>query len=86
MNRALLQMLPGSESGVSFVSLERAEREGLCPSSRLPFTLRILAECALRRAADPSSLSLYGLDGRRRAGVIEFHRPACCFRTSPACR
>jgi aconitate hydratase len=70
---ALLQTLPGREPGVFFVSLERAEREGLCPSSRLPFTLRILAECALRNAADPGSLELRRLDGRPRNGVLEFH-------------
>jgi aconitate hydratase len=69
----LLDTLPGSERGVFYVSLERAERDGLCPSSRLPFTLKILAECALRHAADPASLDLRHLDRRPRAGTIEFH-------------
>ncbi len=69
---ALLRTLPG-EPGVSFVSLEHAESEGLCPSSRLPFTLRILAECALRHTTDPASLSLRGLADRPRTGIIEFH-------------
>ena len=68
----LLDTLPGTQ-GVSFVSLERAEKLGLCPSSRLPFTLRILAECTLRHAADPSLLDLAFLDRRPRAGVIEFY-------------
>jgi aconitate hydratase A / 2-methylisocitrate dehydratase len=70
---SLLDTLPGGERGISYVSLERAERDGLCPSSRLPFTLRILAECALRHAVDPASLDLRGLDRRPRAGIIEFH-------------
>ena len=34
---------------------------------------RILAECALRRAADPASLELRRLDHRPRGGIIEFH-------------
>ncbi len=69
----LLDTLPGDAQGVGFVSLERAERLGLCRTSRLPFTLRILAECALRHAADPSLLDLSFLDRRPRAGIIEFH-------------
>ncbi len=73
LHATLLDTLPGGERGISYVSLERAEREGLCPSSRLPFTLRILAESALRHAADPASLDLGGLDRRPRAGIIEFH-------------
>jgi aconitate hydratase len=73
LHATLLDTLPGGERGISYVSLERAERDGLCPSSRLPFTLRILAESALRHAADPASLDLSGLDRRPRAGIIEFH-------------
>jgi aconitate hydratase len=69
----LLDTLPGDPQSVSFVSLERAEVLGLCATSRLPFTLRILAECALRRTADLSQIDLSFLDRRPRAGVIEFY-------------
>jgi aconitate hydratase len=68
----LLDTLTGDAQGVSFVSLERAERLGLCPTRRLPFTLRILAECVLRHAADPSLVDLSFLDQRPRAGIMEF--------------
>jgi aconitate hydratase A / 2-methylisocitrate dehydratase len=69
----LLDILPGDPQAASFVSLERAESLGLCPASRLPFTLRILAECALRRAADPSVVDLSFLDQRPRGGILEFY-------------
>jgi aconitate hydratase len=69
----LLDTLPGDPQGASFVSLERAEALGLCPTSRIPFTLRILAECALRRGTDPSAIDLSFLDRRPRNGVIEFY-------------
>jgi hypothetical protein len=68
----LLDTLPGDPQSASFVSLERAEALGLCPTSRMPFTLRILAECALRRRTDPSAIDLSFLDRRPRNGVIEF--------------
>jgi aconitate hydratase len=69
----LLDPLPADPQSASFVSLERAEALGLCPASRLPFTLRILAECALRRAADLSQIDLSFLGRRPRAGLIEFY-------------
>ena len=69
----LVDILPGDPQSASFVSLERAEALGFCAASRLPFTLRILAECALRRTADLSQIDLSFLDRRPRAGVIEFY-------------
>ena len=69
----LFDTLAGDAQGVSFVSLERAERLGLCPTSRLPFTLRILAECALRRPRDGAPVDLGFLGRRPRAGIVEFH-------------
>lgn len=69
----LLDPLPADPQSASFVSLEHAEALGLCPASRLPFTLRILAECALRRAADLSQIDLSFLGRRPRAGLIEFY-------------
>lgn len=69
----LLDALPAAAQGGHFVSLERAERLGLCAASRLPFTLRILAECALRRATDAAPIDLSFLQRRPRAGVIEFY-------------
>jgi aconitate hydratase len=69
----LLDTLPGDLQSASFVSLERAETLGLCAASRLPFTLRILAENALRHAADLSQIDLAFLGQRPRAGVVEFY-------------
>jgi aconitate hydratase len=74
----LLSRLPGHDA--YYVSLERAEQLGVCPASALPLSLRILAEGALRHAADPgalglSDLALAGLAAPRRRGFIAF-RPA----------
>jgi aconitate hydratase len=69
----LLAPLPGSDGGVHFVSLERAEKFGLCQAAALPLTLRILLESALRNTRDPASLGLAGLAGRPRRGSVEFH-------------
>jgi aconitate hydratase len=72
-NLCLLKRLPGHDA--HYVSLERAEQLGLCQASALPLTLKILAECALRHAADPAELDLAGLAAPKRSGLIEF-RPA----------
>jgi aconitate hydratase len=69
----LLERLPGHDA--HYVSLARAEARGLCPASALPMSLRILAECALRHAADPGALDLAGLAASPRRGLVEF-RPA----------
>ena len=65
----LLQSLPGVD-GVSYISLEQAERRGLLAASRLPMTLKILAECALR--CDGSLDALTPAQGGPRKGTLEF--------------
>ena len=69
----LLEVLPGSEGAIRYISLERAERSGLGSFSRLPLTLKILAECALRRTVEFASLNLHRLSERPRGGTFEFH-------------
>jgi hypothetical protein len=61
----LLAPLPCGD-GIQFVSLEKAERQGLCQTNHLPLTLKILYECALRNTQDPAALKLSGLANRPR--------------------
>ena len=68
----LLMPLVGLNDRTQYVSLERAESLGLCAASRLPLTLKILLECALRHAADPTALDLTALTSRPRKGHVEF--------------
>ena len=68
----LLAPLPGI-AGTQFVSLELAERRGILPASRLPRTLKILAESMLRRAAPEDSANLAWLGQMPRKGLMEFH-------------
>ena len=67
----LLAPLAGAD-GVRIVSLERAEAQGVCAASRLPLTLKVLLEGALRHAADPAALDLAGLAARPRRGNLAF--------------
>jgi aconitate hydratase len=57
---------------IQYISLERAEALGLCAVSRLPLTLKILLECALRHATESSLLDLSALADRPRRGSLEF--------------
>jgi aconitate hydratase len=68
----LLATLAGSDGRIKYVSLERAEAQGLVAASRLPLTLKILVEGALRHAEDPAALDLAGLAERPRRGSLEF--------------
>lgn len=68
----LLDTLPGHD-GISYLSLERAERRALCASSKLPITLKIMAESMLRRASAAAAANLTWLDARPRKGLVEFH-------------
>jgi aconitate hydratase len=68
----LLAPLHGTEGRIQYVSLERAEALGLCAVGRLPLTLKILLECALRHAADLAALDLSALADRPRRGSLEF--------------
>ena len=72
---SLLAPLPGSGGRIHYISLQRAEALGLCAASRLPLTLKILLECALRHADDPAALGLSALADRPRRGSLEF-RPS----------
>jgi aconitate hydratase len=67
----LLAPLHGANGGIQYISLERAEALGLCMASRLPLTLKILLECALRHADDPTALNLSALTDRPRRGSLE---------------
>ena len=74
----LVRPLPGVP-GVGHVSLEQAERRGLVQASRLPLTLKILAECALRHGgwgqthgSDPTSGALTPAGSAPRRGTLEF--------------
>jgi aconitate hydratase len=69
---ALLATLAGSDGRIKYVSLERAEVEGVVAASRLPLTLKILVEGALRHAEHPAALDLAGLAERPRRGSLEF--------------
>ncbi len=71
----LLAPLPGTDGRIRTISLERAEARGLVAASRLPRTLKILVEGALRHADDPATLDLTALASRPRHGSLEF-RPA----------
>ena len=71
----LLDVLPGSQERVHYISLERAEALGICSSSKLPLTLKILLESALRHADDVSALDISSLADRPRRANLEF-RPA----------
>ncbi len=68
----LLARLPGTD-GIQYVSLEKAERIGLCSTSRLPFTLKVLLENALRHSANPASLHLSKLVRIPREASLEFY-------------
>jgi aconitate hydratase len=67
----LLAPLHGANGGIQYISLERAEALGLCMASRLPLTLKILLECALRHADDPTALNFSALTDRPRRGSLE---------------
>ncbi len=69
----LLAPLPGDTSGLRYLSLEAAEKQGLVPASRLPRTLKILAESMLRRAAVADTVDLGWLGKAPRKGLLEFH-------------
>ena len=69
----LLAPLPGDASGLKYLSLEAAEKQGLLPASRLPRTLKILAESMLRRAAAADTADLGWLGKGPRKGLLEFH-------------
>ncbi len=69
----LLAALPGDASGLRYLSLEQAEKQGLLPASRLPRTLKILAESMLRRAAVADTADLGWLGKAPRKGLLEFH-------------
>jgi aconitate hydratase len=71
-NETLLATLPGTDGQIEYISLERAEAQGLCRTSRLPLTLKILLEGALRQAKDPNALDLAGLADRPRRSDLEF--------------
>jgi aconitate hydratase len=68
----LLAPLHGTDERIEYISLERAEALGLCAASRLPLTLKILLECALRHADDPTALDLSALAERPRRGSLDF--------------
>ena len=68
----LFAPLPGA-ADTQFLSLELAERRGILPSSRLPRTLKILAESMLRRAAPEDTANLAWLGRAPRKGLMEFH-------------
>jgi aconitate hydratase len=68
----LVAPLAGTDGRIGYVSLERAEARGLVAASRLPLTLKILVEGALRHAEDPTSLDLAGLADQPRRGALEF--------------
>ncbi len=81
----LVAPLAGTDGRIDYVSLERAEAQGLVAASRLPLTLKILVEGALRHAEDPAALDLAA--SRRPSAARQlwnFSRPACCCRISPA--
>jgi aconitate hydratase A / 2-methylisocitrate dehydratase len=69
---ALLDTLPGTDGRIKYLSLERAEAQGLCPANRLPLVLRVLLESALRHATDLGGLDIAGLADRPRRGTLEF--------------
>src|SRR5579872_3504773 len=68
----LLAPLLGAEPGIQYISLERAEALGLCKTSHLPLTLKILCECALRHAGNLATIDLSGLTERPRRSELEF--------------
>jgi aconitate hydratase A / 2-methylisocitrate dehydratase len=67
---SLVAPLAGTGGRIKYVSLERAEAQGLVAASRLPLTLKILVEGALRHAEAPRDLA--GLAERPRRGGLEF--------------
>lgn len=69
----LLALLPGDADGVRYVSLAEAERRGLLPASRLPRTLKVLAESMLRRASAAETADLGWLAATPRKGLLEFY-------------
>ncbi len=69
----LLAPLPGDATGLKYLSLELAEKQGLLPASRLPRTLKILGEAMLRRAAAADTADLGWLATAPRKGLLEFH-------------
>jgi aconitate hydratase len=68
----LLAPLSGADGGIHYISLERAEALGLCAASRLPLTLKIVAECELRHAVDLAGLDLVGLADHPRHARLQF--------------
>jgi aconitate hydratase len=71
-HESLLANLAGTGGRVTYISLERAETQGLIAASRLPLTLKILVEGALRHAEDPAALNLSALADRPPRGSLEF--------------
>jgi aconitate hydratase len=69
---SLLAPLAGTDGRIQYISLERAEALGICAASRLPLTLKILLECALRQSDDPTALDLSALTECPRRGSLEF--------------
>jgi aconitate hydratase len=70
---SFLTSLPGSDNRVQYISLERAEVQGLCAASRLPRILKIFIECALRYADDIAALNLARLTDRLQHGAFHFN-------------
>ncbi len=68
----LVAPLPGDAEGVRYLSLEQAERLGVCATSKLPRTLRIFAETMLRRAQPGETMDLRWLAQQPRKGLVEF--------------
>jgi hypothetical protein len=83
---SLLATLAGTDGQIKYVSLERAEAQGLVDASRIPLTLKILVEAALRHADDPRRSISQRLPSAHGAAIWIFGRPACCCRISPASR
>ena len=69
----LVAPLPGDAEGVRYLSLEQAERLGVCATSKLPRTLRIFAETMLRRAQPGEAMDLSWLAQQPRKGLVEFN-------------
>ena len=65
----LLAPLAGTEHDLDIVSLEKAEKQGIVPASKLPMTLKILAEQALRHQG---AAPLAWLGSNPRKGLLEF--------------
>ena len=68
----LVPLQSESTTGLCFLSLELAEKHGFLTTSRLPRTLKILAESALRCSPGRALLDLGWLGERPRAGSFDF--------------